>query len=316
MSTSQPWAVTGAAGYLGSYVVGHLLGRGTQVLAVDDFSSGRREYLAPHRGDPNFALAEQDVRDTGRLAELFRDRRPAAVVHLAAIHFIPACNADPPRAVSLNVHGTQSVLTAARAAGVERVWFASTGDVYAPSEKPHKEDDPVAPFNIYGLTKWMGEQLVALETRQRPGARFVVGRLFNLYGPRETNPHILPEVLAQLREKPDAPLRLGSLWPRRDMVPVADAARAVVATVDAAPVGVTTANVATGAAVSMQQVLDLIGEVRGKPLPIETDPTKVRPVERGHLQADVTRLKALIGWAPHADLRRGIAELLTAELPG
>ena len=120
-------------------------------------------------------------------------------------------------------------------------------------------------------------------------------------------------MLGQLRVDPDATLRLGSLWPTRDLVPVADAARAVVATLDAAPPGVTTVNVATGVAVSMRHVLDLIGELRGKPLRVETDPAKVRPVERGHLRADVARLREMIGWAPHDDLRRGLAELLAAE---
>lgn len=309
----QPWVVTGAAGYLGSHVVEHLLARGTPVLAVDDLSTGREAYLAPHRNNPNFAVANLDIRDAAELRALFEARRPQAVVHLAALHFIPACVADPARTVSLNVHGTQCVLSAARATGVPRVWFASTGDVYAPSDSPHREDSPTAPFNIYGLSKLMGEQLIALESRTRPDARFVVGRLFNLYGPRETNPHILPEIFDQLRSDPDATLRLGSLWPKRDMVPVGDAARAVVATLEAAPAGVTTVNVATGVAVSMQHVLDLLGELRGKPLRIETDPAKVRPVERGHLQADVTRLRELIGWAPHADLRGGLAELLAAE---
>jgi UDP-glucose 4-epimerase len=87
----------------------------------------------------------------------------------------------------------------------------------------------------------------------------------------------------------------------------------VVAMLDAAPAGVTTANVATGSARSMQEVLDLIGEIRGKPLPIETDPAKVRPSERPHLRADVGKLRSLIGWTPHADLRRGLTELLAAE---
>jgi len=51
----------------------------------------------------------------------------------------------------------------------------------------------------------------------------------------------------------------------------------------------------------------------GRPLPVETDPAKVRPVERPHLQADVTRLRERLGWVPHADLRRGLSELLQYE---
>jgi len=313
---SRPWAITGAAGFLGSHVVDALLARGTPVLAVDDLSTGRAEYLAPHRANPALTLARHDIRDTVGLTELFVCHRPAAVIHLAAVHFIPACNADPARTVGLNVGGTQCVLSAARAAGVGRFWFASTGDVYAPSDEPHREaDSPIAPFGIYGLSKAMGEQLVALESRSRSEARFVIGRLFNLYGPRETNAHILPDILAQLRADPDGALRLGALWPKRDLVPVADAARAVIATLDSAAIGAATVNIATGAAVSMREVLDLLGELRGRPLRVELDPAKVRPVERGHLQADVAELRALLGWTPHTDLRRGLAELLAVELP-
>ena len=196
-----------------------------------------------------------------------------------------------------------------------RFWLASTGDVYVPDERPHHEtESAVGPFNIYGMTKLMCEQLVALErgSGRTPGS-WSAG--CSTCTARETNPHILPEVLGQLCADPSAALRLGSLWPKRDLVPVADAARAVVATLDAAPAGVTTVNVASGVAVSMQEVLDRIGELRGRPLAIETDPAKVRPVERRHLQADVARLRGLIGWAPHADLGRGLTELLAAEGP-
>jgi UDP-glucose 4-epimerase len=159
----------------------------------------------------------------------------------------------------------------------------------------------------------MGEQLIQLESRQRRQARFVIGRLFNLYGPRETNPHILPEILGQLRAQPQAPLRLGSLWPKRDLVPVADAARAVIELLERADPGVTTVNIATGVATSMQQVVEILSQLLGRPVPVETDPAKVRPVERPHLQADVTRLRERLGWVPHADLRRGLSELLQYE---
>jgi len=311
---SKPWAVTGAAGYLGSYLVEQLRSRGTPILAIDDLSTGRADHLDAHRGQPGFTHAQIDIRDAAGLTALFKKHRPHAVVHLAALHFIPACNADPPRTISLNVLGTQCVLSAARQAEVERVWLASTGDVYAADDRPlHETNSIVAPFAIYGVSKWMGEQLAAQESRERPRAHFVIGRLFNLYGPRETNPHFLPEVLNQLRTDPDATLRLGSLWPKRDLVPIGDAARAIIDLVEKAPAGLTTVNVASGVAVSMQEVLEMIGRLRGRPIAIETDPAKVRPVERPHLQADVTKLRQLIGWAPHADLHRGLSELLAAE---
>jgi UDP-glucose 4-epimerase len=311
---TQPWLVTGAAGFLGSHIVDGLLARGIPVLALDDFSGGNPAFLTTHHSHPAFTLIRLDIRDLPALQQLLLQQHPAVVIHLAALHFIPACVADPMRTISLNVLGTQSLLLAALAAQVERFFFASTGDVYAPADQPHHEDhSPTAPFNIYGLSKLWGEQLVALAARQRPAMRCVVGRLFNLYGPRETNPHILPEILKQLRAAPQAPLRLGQLWPKRDLVPVADAARAIIELIERAKPGVTTVNIATGVAVSMRQVLDLIAELLGRPLQVETDPAKVRPVERPHLQADVTRLRQLLGWTPHANLRLGLHELLQAE---
>lgn len=313
IDASRPWLVTGAAGFLGSYVVEELLRRGRPVVALDGLQWGRLEYLAPSLAAPGCTLVAADLRDASATARLLAQFRPSCVVHLAALHYIPAAVADPALAVGINVLGTQSLLSACAASGVERFWFASTGDVYAPSESPHREDEAPMPFNIYGLTKWQGEQLVSLASRNEPRMRFAVGRLFNLYGPRETNPHFLPELIKQVAADPGATLRLGNLWPRRDLVPTDEAARAVVDMVEAIPEGLTLANVATGAARSMQEVIDLIGELLGRPLRVETDPAKVRPVERAHLQADVSRLRALIGWTPHADLRRGLAALLRSE---
>lgn len=310
----RPWVVTGVAGFLGSHVAERLLAQGVPVVGVDNFSGGKRELVAVCAAHPHFTLVEQDLCEAAALRALLVQHRPAAVVHLAALHYIPACQADPVGTIRLNVLGTQCVLAAARAAAAERFFFASTGEVYAPSDQPHQEDaSPLGPFTLYGLSKLMGEQLLALEARERPCAVFVIGRLFNLYGPRETNPHILPEILEQLRRAPEEPLRLGNLWPKRDLVPVADAARAVVELVERCPPGVTTVNIGSGVAVSMQEVLALLGQLRGQPVNIQTDPAKVRPVERPHLQADVTRLRHLLGWTPSRDLARGLAELLRQE---
>lgn len=310
---SQPWLVTGAAGFLGSHVVEQLLLRHVPVIGVDDLSGGKWQFLAPFATNPAFKFICQDIREEAPLSEMCRRAHPAAVVHLAALHFIPAAMRDPGLAVSLNVHGTQTVLNAARAAGVPRFFYASTADVYKSSDQPHSETSEIGPFNIYGLTKWIGEQLLRLEANNRTDCGFVIGRLFNLYGPRETNPHILPDIFDQLRNGHNGMLRLGNITPKRDLVPVADAARAVIATVENASAGITTVNIGTGLSVSMQEVVELLSSLMGKSLRIETDPGKVRAVERPHLQADVGALRSLIGWSPHQDLSRGFRELLHSE---
>ena len=94
---------------------------------------------------------------------------------------------------------------------------------------------------------------------------------------------------------------------------VADAARAVVEMADKSTPRVTIANVGTGVSVTMQEVVERIARLMGKPLKIETDQSKLRPVERSHLQADVAMLRAMIGWTPHSDLSRGLRDLLCYE---
>jgi UDP-glucose 4-epimerase len=303
------WAITGVAGFLGSHVAEQLLQRGIPVLGIDNFASGKSEFIQEFKANPNFKFCELDIRDLDRLSQIFAETQPIVVIHLAAIHFIPSAIANPAYTTSLNVHGTQCVLSAAKSVGVRKFWFASTGDVYAPSDLPHAEDSKLAPFNIYGLSKLMGEELIKLEAKQQPEVAFTIGRLFNLYGIRETNPHIIPEILAQFQADPDAPLMLGNLFPKRDMVPVEDAAKAIIATIDRASNGVTTLNIATGSTWSMQELIDLIGKIRQQPLKILQDPKKIRPTERIHLQADVCRLRALIGWVPHSNFYEGLTKV-------
>jgi UDP-glucose 4-epimerase len=309
----QPWLITGAGGFLGLHVVEQLLSRGVKVVGLDNLAGGNRDGLASLSTNPLFKLVCGDIRDGSALSEVCSQERPAVVVHLAALHFIPDAMRDPAAAVSLNVHGTQAVLNACRIESVRGFWFASTGDVYQPSDQPHHESSAVRPFNVYGETKWTGEQLVRREGDSYPDRHSVIGRLFNLYGPRETSPHILPEIIQQIRVSRDGVLRLGNITPTRDLVPVSDAARAVVETMEKSKPGLTTVNIGTGASVSVQEVVDRISALIGKPLRIETDPGKVRPIERPHLQADVGALRNLIGWSPHRDLSRGLYELLRSE---
>jgi len=308
-----PWLVTGAAGFLGSHVVEQLLERQIPVIGLDNLSGGNWQHLAPFATHPLFKFACKDIRDEASLVTHFRQERPSVVIHLAALHFIPDAMRDPALAVSLNVHGTQALLSASRDTGVQRFWFASTADIYKASYKAHHEASPSGPFNIYGLTKLMGEQLVQLEASIRPECHFVIGRLFNLYGPRETNPHILPEIINQIRCGKSDVLRLGNVTPKRDLVPVADAARAVIETTLNSHPGVTTVNIGTGISVSIQDVVERISDIVGRPIRIEVDPAKVRATERAYLQADTGRLRSLIGWVPHGDLCRGLRELLLHE---
>lgn len=303
--------VTGAAGYLGSYIVDELLAQDKTVVGIDNLAWGREEHISRLSDVDRFTFENIDVTETDLVKDAIDRHNISSILHLAALHFIPAAVKDPSLTVRINTLGTQSMLDAIRDSKVERFAFTSTGDVYSPSEAPHREDEGIGPFNIYGLSKLHGEHLIELAQRET-NAKFLVARVFNLYGTRETNPHIVPEIVEQLKAKTSA-LRLGDLKPRRDMVPVSDAARAIVEALGAVTDPITTVNLATGKAHSMSDVVAALLKYSMTDTRIETDPAKLRPSERMHLEADVSRLKSLIGWTPSADLDAGIQKLIEDE---
>jgi UDP-glucose 4-epimerase len=295
--------VTGGAGFVGSHLCDRLHERGWRVSVLDDLSRGKREWVPA-----GVVIHEVDVRDRDGVHAVFAETRPDAVAHLAALHFIPAVDEAPELAQSINVDGTRNVLDAARAYPPTRLVFASTAAVYANIPEPLTEELEPAPIDVYGRTKLAGEELVeafAAET----SVDCVSARLFNVMGPRETNPHVLPEIVEQLRGGATT-LELGNLDPQRDFVDARDVAEALTLLLEHREPGVATYNVGSGRSTSVADIVRTCGEILGREIPIEQAPERMRAVERQVLVADVTRIASAVGWQPRRSLRETLAELL------
>jgi UDP-glucose 4-epimerase len=300
--------VTGAAGFVGIPVTKALLRRGFEVVALDNFSVGSRELLEEAL-DGRGRIAEADLRDAEAVKRAVADAAPWGVIHLAALHFIPYCVAHPAEAVAVNVSGTQHLLDALLEAEPRRLVFASTADVYRPSETPHAEEHATGPINVYGATKLVGEQLVEFHRSRQPALESVVARLFNVYGPGETNPHVMPAIFDQL--KTSRVLSLGNLTPRRDYIFVADMAEALTGLLTGAPAE-TTVNVGTGRSTSVEELLGSLELLLGGDLEVRVDPERVRPSDRPRLQASTERLRQVLpGFEPVA-LEDGLRATLEA----
>lgn len=297
--------VTGGNGYVGREVV-RLLAPEHDVCVVDNLAS------APNRFTPSeqsgFRFAQIDITDEDAVARVFADERPEVVIHLAAIHYIPQCERDPVGALRTNLVGTTTVL--ANMPRGSRFVFASSGAVYEPSVQPHTEDSPQKPSDIYGLTKLHGEHLVANFAATRDLAAVVV-RLFNVVGPGETNPHLLPEIVAQLKGGHRV-VRLGNLWPRRDYIHVKDAARgfaAVALARDVSPGEVVTVNLGTSRTSSVSDVVDMLRDASQIPFEVAADGSRARRVDRPFLAADTARIRERFGWTPEFSVNDAIADL-------
>jgi UDP-glucose 4-epimerase len=300
--------VTGGAGFIGSHLVESLLEAGAEVLVVDDFRLGRRERLAGSPGVGGLTVLEGDIRSAETLRPV-TDFAPDAVFHMAALHFIPYCNAHPQEALDVNVLGLDTVLRAVRSAPLKTLVFPSSGAVYGFADDPWPETAPARPGEIYGISKWMGEQIVARFHADIPRLRTVVARLFNTYGPRETNSHVLCDVMTALSA--EKPIELGNLWPKRDLIFVTDTADALLA-VAAGPPGYEVFNVGTGVGTAIEEVVAAIEGLVGSRLEVRQVPERMRDGD-GHLISDPRKLMKTTGWSPKYDLRAGLGRLLESE---
>lgn len=300
--------VTGGAGFIGSALIAHLQEEGHEIHVIDNLSFGNRKFI----DIPDGHFYGEDIRDREAMMAIIGEVKPQWVIHLAAIHFIPYCNQHPYEAFDVNVNGTMNILDAAAAAdSLERMFFASTAAVYPIYDDPIHEDKALGPLDIYGLSKLTGERLCSeffLKTR----IPTVVCRFFNAFGPRETNPHLIPEIQQQLNEG-QRTIQLGNLEPKRDFIHTSDMARAVRLLMEAEIQGMDTFNLGQGMEYSVKEVVEAFERQLGESVTITQNPKRMRKSDRMHLLADVSKLKNLTGWEPLIGLDEGIATLI--ELP-
>ena len=174
--------VTGGAGFIGSHVVDALVGRGDDVLVLDDLSSGRREHV-----DEDARLVVGDLRDAAVVDGAFADHRPECCFHLAAQADVRVSVAQPAFDSEVNVIGTIHVLEAARRHGAQVVLASTGGAIYGECEAPAPEDAPRRPLAPYGASKLAAEEYLATYERLYGGGHISL-RYGNVYGPRQ-DPH-------------------------------------------------------------------------------------------------------------------------------
>lgn len=228
--------VTGGAGFIGSHIVDALLSRGHEVHVIDDLSSGLRQNLAHV---PQVKLHVVDIR-TQAARELVETLAPDVVVHAAAQVSVRVSMDNPALDTDLNVTGLVNILSALRSRkGSHCVFLSSGGAIYGEQIAfPAKEDHPIKPESVYGLSKRVGEEYLEFWSRIW-GISSTSMRLSNVYGPRQ-NPHGEAGVVAIFCERLLAGKSItvnGSGAQTRDFVYVGDVAEGVAQAVDTRVVG-------------------------------------------------------------------------------
>lgn len=292
--------VTGGAGFIGSHVVDALLEANHVVTVIDNYSTGRPDNIR-HVGDRVTAI-EADIGLPGTWVGAFD--KADWVIHLAALADIVPSIQNPDGYFRSNVDGTFNVLQAARAADVRRFVYAASSSCYGiPDSYPTAEVAEMRPQYPYALTKLLGEQLV-MHWAQVYALPAISLRFFNVYGPRSrtsgTYGAMFGVFLAQkLAQQPFT--IVGDGTQSRDFTYVTDIANAVCEAA-ASDVSGEIMNVGSGATVSVNRVVELLGG----------DVTHVpkRPGEPDQTFADISKVERLLGWTPKVGIEAGIARLL------
>ncbi len=291
--------LTGGAGFIGSHVADLLIERGCELTILDNLSVGKREHV-----QASARLVEADIADRQAVFDCLAAGFDT-VIHLAAIHFIPYCNRHPDQTCRTNIEGTQNVLDAAQAtASVQRVFIASTAAVYPDCPGPIDERTPRAPMDVYGMTKSANEEQVAILAR-RSNIAVSVGRFFNAVGARETNPHLVPDVLERIRHSNT--IEIGNTTPKRDYIDVRDMASGVLAMLEGNQQGIATCNIGTGDVYDVVEIADMLSAIHGSKITLAPAERLIRKVERQNLQADSSRLQSSFGWRPRFGIRDSLA---------
>jgi nucleoside-diphosphate-sugar epimerase len=301
--------VTGAAGFIGRWVVGELLARGHTVLPVDSLVAGDLTNLDEFAGQPGLLPFEEgDVRDAAACRRWTGS--VDAVAHLAASISVQDSIDDPATTFENDVVGTFQILEGARASGA-RVLFMSTCMVYDRASSPAgiAETDPTKPASPYAASKLAGEALT-LSYWHAYGLPTTVVRPFNTYGPfqRSVGEGGVVAIFTRLSLQGDTLRIYGDGTQTRDLLYASDCARFVCDALlsDAATGRIL--NAGTGADVSVNALAAAI----------EPDPSRIVHVEHIHPQSEIAVLRCdareaerLLGWRPEVALDEGLRRVRT-----
>ena len=291
--------VTGGAGFIGSHLVDALVAQGTEVLAVDDLSRGRRDQV-----NAAAEFTRMDVADP-RLVDLIGAHRPDVVFHLAAQIDVRRSVADPMADAQTNVVGTVNLLQGSAHHGVSRIVFASSGGaIYGDTDViPTPESHEQRPESPYGTAKLCGEAYGNLYQRMR-GLEFIALRYANVYGPRQ-DPHGEAGVVAIVAKRllRDEPATInGDGLQTRDYVYVDDVVRANLAAVSAkTPDAV---NIGTGVETDVNGLYERLRRICGTDAPaVHAD---AKPGEQRRSCLDIRHARAALDWEPSVPLEDGL----------
>jgi GDP-4-dehydro-6-deoxy-D-mannose reductase len=305
--------ITGITGFAGSHLAEFLLAEGLEVF-------GTRRVRSPLDNvtgiTDRVTLIDCELTDASAVNAMLARAKPDLVFHLAAQSFVQASWTYPGYTLFNNVGAQLNLFEGLRQHAPEaRVQIAGSSEEYGKADEkdlPLREDSPLRPLSPYGVSK-VAQDMLAYQYFESYGLKTVRTRAFNHSGPRRGEVFATSNFAKQIAEieagKRKPVIMVGNLDAKRDFTDVRDVVKAYhLACTEGEPGEVY--NIASGKAVTIREVLDILSELAQREVKVQADPARMRPSDVLALCGDAGKLTAATGWKPAIPLKQTLSDLL------
>ena len=302
---NKTFFVTGGAGFIGSEVTRQISKFGGHIIVYDNFSSGKKSYL---KNIPNVKIVNGDIKNKSLLSKSMKNCD--YVINLAAYPFIPDSYHYPQEFFDVNTNGSLNVILEAKnLKKIKNFVHISTSEVYGTSKiNPMNEDHPTLPHSTYAVSKLAADRAIFTIHKEHNFPAVVI-RPFNSYGPRVTQPYIIPEIILQILNG-NKILKLGNIESSRDFTFVSDTARGIISSLFVDKAIGETINLGSGQTYKIKHIAKTVSSILDKKISISIDKKRVRPFDVNLLICDNKKAKKLLTWEPETSFRSGLEQTI------
>lgn len=297
--------ITGGAGFIGKYLVKSLTEKGNVVTIFDNFSNSSKKSIS-YLIDIGTNVIEGDITKYDQILNAIKDQE--IVIHLAAKISVQESIRNTSETFQVNVDGTKNVIVACEKNCVKKLIVASSAAVYGESLPYTKltEESKTNPISPYGESKVKMEQIIK-DFVSVNSVNCVILRFFNIYGVGQSNEYagVITKFIKRIIEN-KSPEIFGDGLQTRDFVSVYDVINVIYNAISNDKDG--TYNIASGKAITIKELAELIISISKKKLEVKHVAPKKRDIK--YSQADISLAKNKLGYYPKIELKEGIKQLL------
>ena len=302
--------IIGASGFVGPYLVEEI----RRSLFCEIITATSRE--TDRLGIGEDKTVHLNILDRKQISDILLSEKPDYIFHLAAQSSVALSWKNPKSTVDTNIIGAINLISAIKQSGYSpRVLIAGSGEEYGrvrETDIPIRENAVLAPGNVYAVTKVCQNMMASIYARAY-GLQLVMTRSFNHIGPGQSPQFVVADFCSQAvkieKGLQEPVFRVGNLSAKRDFTDVRDVVKAYCMLIQYGKSG-ETYNVGSGHAVAVQEILDIILSQTKAEVKVETDPSKLRPVDVPVIEADISKIYKDTGWKPEISPAQTITDTM------